>query len=82
MVPRTMHPVEGRIQVSIVDPSVTASDVLSNVLFVDPPEKSFAVLREFAPEAEAIVVSADGAKAGCTTYRWRGTTKLHANCKR
>jgi FAD:protein FMN transferase len=81
MDPRTMHPVEGRIQVSIVDPSATASDALSNVLFVDPPKKSFAVLRQFAPEAEAIVVSEEGDRARCATYRWQGGDKIQSDCK-
>jgi thiamine biosynthesis lipoprotein len=70
MDPRTMHPVEGRIQVSIVDPSATASDALSNVIFVETPDKSFATLAKYAPEARALVVSGSGQAAHCAAYRW------------
>ena len=48
MDPRTLQPVEGRLHVSIIDPSATASDALSNVLFVDTPEESLAFLRRYA----------------------------------
>jgi thiamine biosynthesis lipoprotein len=81
MDPRTMHPVEGRIQVSIVDPSATASDALSNVIFVEPPEQSLRTLAASAPESRALIVSnpvsgdrASGAPshATCTLYRWPG----------
>jgi thiamine biosynthesis lipoprotein len=70
MDPRTLRPVEGRIQVSIVDPSATTSDALSNVLFVDTPEQSAAFLARYAPEGRALIVSGRGGKAGCSTFRW------------
>jgi thiamine biosynthesis lipoprotein len=73
MDPRMMRPVEGRVQVSIVDPSATASDALSNVLFVETPKQSLATLRTFAPRSRAIIVSDGSGKPVCTTFRWIGS---------
>jgi thiamine biosynthesis lipoprotein len=73
MDPHTLLPVEGRVQVSIIDPSATASDALSNVLFVQAPASSFATLAHSAPDARALVVSSGPTR--CATYRWQ--TTLH-----
>jgi thiamine biosynthesis lipoprotein len=81
MNPRTLRPVEGRVQVSIVDPSATASDALSNVIFVQTPEQSVATLKAAAPEARALIVSRDGRRAHCTSFRW-GATISSAHCLR
>ncbi|MBB5338799.1 FAD:protein FMN transferase [Tunturiibacter gelidoferens] len=70
MDPRTMRPVEGRIQVSVVAPSATVSDALSNVVFVETPEQSVATLKAFAPDAHALIVSGDAEAARCTTFQW------------
>lgn len=70
MDPRTMRPVEGRIQVSVIDPSATASDALSNVVFVETPEQSLTTLRAFALEAHALIVSKEGEHARCTAFQW------------
>lgn len=75
MDPRTMRPVEGRIQVSVIDPSATASDALSNVVFVEPPEQSLRTLAASAPESRALIVSSvqasgDQSHAACTVYGW------------
>jgi FAD:protein FMN transferase len=70
MDPRTMRPVEGRIQVSIVDPSATASDALSNVIFVETPGQSVETLKKYAPESRALIVSGDAGHPHCTTFRW------------
>ena len=70
MDPHAMRPVEGRIQVSIVDPSATASDALSNVLFVESPEQSLRTLAAYAPKARALIVSGDAAHASCAVFRW------------
>jgi len=70
MDPRTMRPVEGRIQVSIVNPSATVSDALSNVIFVEPPEQSLRTLAASAPGSRALIVSGDPSHATCTVYRW------------
>ncbi|MES2390446.1 MAG: FAD:protein FMN transferase, partial [Acidobacteriota bacterium] len=45
MNPQTLRPVEDRIQVSIINPSATASDALSNVLFVQSPQQSLHTLQ-------------------------------------
>ena len=70
MDPRTLHPVEGRLQVSIIHPSATASDALSNVIFVDDPERSFRVLGKYAPEARALVLSKTGVRVRCAVFHW------------
>lgn len=70
MDPHTLRPVQGRLQVSIVDPSATASDALSNVLFVENPEQSFEVLRKYAPEAHALVLSKKDGRIRCALFRW------------
>jgi len=71
MDPRTLRPVEGRVHVSIIDPSATTSDALSNVLFVDTPAESEAFLQRYAPEARALIVSGNAAAPRCSTYRWQ-----------
>jgi thiamine biosynthesis lipoprotein len=71
MDPRTLRPVEGTIQVSIVNPSATASDALSNVLFVQPPEQAIATLAAHAPESRALIVSGPAGQAHCSTFRWQ-----------
>jgi FAD:protein FMN transferase len=71
MDPRTLLPVEGRFHVSIIHPSATASDALSNVLFVDTPEESLAFLRRYAPEARALIVSGNEGTARCASFRWQ-----------
>jgi len=73
MDPRTLKPVEGRIQVTIVDPSATASDALSNVLFVNETARGLEILKAHAPEARALIVSGDPAHAHCTAFRWTDT---------
>jgi thiamine biosynthesis lipoprotein len=79
MDPRTMRPVEGRIQVSIVNPSATASDALSNVIFVETPEQSLATLKAYAPDSRALIVSGDATHARCTAFRWN-TPISSAHC--
>jgi len=73
MDPQTMQPVEGRVQVTILDPSATASDALSNVLFVEEPKESAKILAAYAPKSRALVVfgGADkGASRHCMKFRW------------
>jgi thiamine biosynthesis lipoprotein len=76
MDPRTLRPVEGTIQVSIVNPSATASDALSNVIFVQPPEQAVATLAAHAHDSRALIVSREAkginaaGQAHCTTFRW------------
>jgi thiamine biosynthesis lipoprotein len=75
MDPRTLQPVEGRLHVSIIDPSATTSDALSNVLFVDRPVESLAFLERYAPEARALIVSGKAGATGCTVFRWQAPIK-------
>lgn len=73
MDPRTMQPVEGRVQVTILDASATASDALSNVLFVDEPDESARILAQYAPGARSLVVFAakdGGSRRECMKFRW------------
>ena len=68
---KTMRPVEGRVQVSVVHPSATASDALSNVVFVETPEESLRTLATYAADARALIVSAgDAGRATCAVFRW------------
>ncbi len=76
---RTMHPVEGKIQVSVVHPSATASDALSNVLFVLTPGQSLRTLAASAPEARALLVSGKPGRATCASFRW-GVALGDASC--
>ncbi|NYF80782.1 FAD:protein FMN transferase [Granulicella arctica] len=71
MDPRTLRPVEGRLHVSIIDPSATTSDALSNVLFVDTPAESLAFLKRYAPEAHALIVSGKADVPRCTVFQWQ-----------
>jgi thiamine biosynthesis lipoprotein len=79
MDPRTMRPVEGRLQVSVVHPSATASDALSNVVFVQTPEESMKTLAAAAPEARALIVSGDAKYVQCAAFRW-GVPVAQARC--
>jgi thiamine biosynthesis lipoprotein len=80
MDPHTLSPVEGRIQVTILHPSATASDALSNVLFVQSPARSTATLATYAPAAQALIVSTGKAGPICTTFRWP-TAVDSSHCK-
>ncbi|MBS1815792.1 MAG: FAD:protein FMN transferase [Acidobacteria bacterium] len=72
--PRTGQPVRGRVHVSVIHPSATASDALSNVLFVQSPDEAMSTLRRFVPDARALVLyERNGLK--CATFRWSGTIK-------
>jgi len=75
MDPRTLQPVEGRIHVSIIDPSATTSDALSNVLFVDTPAESLAFLERYAPEARALMISGKAGIPRCMVIRWQAPIK-------
>jgi thiamine biosynthesis lipoprotein len=78
MDPHTMRPVEGRLQVSIIHPSATASDALSNVLFVDAPGESIRILGRYAPRARALIVWGDTIHPHCTSFRWNSSSaSLH-----
>ena len=70
MNPRTLRPVEGVQQVTIIDPSGTSSDALSNALFVLPPEQSARLLASL-PQDRALIVTGTEDHRVCTAIRWR-----------
>jgi FAD:protein FMN transferase len=59
--PRTLTPVEGVLQSTVITPSATNSDALSTVVFVLPPEQSRALLRELRATQAILFLSAPGA---------------------
>ncbi|WP_419807138.1 FAD:protein FMN transferase [Terriglobus sp.] len=70
MDPRTMQPVEGVQQVTIQDPSGTASDALSNALFVLTPAQSVRLLARL-PQDRALIVTGPEDHRVCTAIRWQ-----------
>ena len=72
MDPRTLRPVEGKLQVTILDPSGTASDALSNVLFVQTRRQSRYLLQTL-PLDRALIVTGDAEHRTCTAIRWPST---------
>lgn len=70
MNPHTLRPVENVQQVTIVDPSGTASDALSNALFVLPVSRSTHLLRTLPRDSALIVTGVDDHRV-CTAIRWR-----------
>jgi len=86
MDPRTMQPVEGRVQVTILSPSATASDALSNVLFVEKPRESARILAAYAADSRALVVFGGADKRSprhCMTFRWGWpVSSLHCDVSR
>jgi thiamine biosynthesis lipoprotein len=59
--PRTLMPVEGVLQSTVIAPSATDSDALSTVVFVLPPEQSREVLRGLQGTEAILFLSAPGA---------------------
>lgn len=80
MDPRTLRPVEGVLQVTVVDPSGTASDALSNVLFVNSPAEDRRLL-ETLPRDRALVVTGTREAPVCHVVRW-GVPVAEGFCKR
>jgi thiamine biosynthesis lipoprotein len=69
MDPRTLRPVEGRLQATVIAPSATDSDALSNAMFV-LDAKGRRRLMHALPRADAAVVVLTGGKQ--EQFRWRG----------
>lgn len=69
MDPHTLRPVEGMLQVTVISPSATDSDALSNVLFVLSPKDSASLLQNL-PQDSALIVSGKTNAAQCETLRW------------
>ncbi len=69
MNPRTLRPVEGVLQVTVVDPSGTASDALSNVLFVNDAAQNVQLLSTL-PHDSALVLTGTRDALVCHPMRW------------
>jgi thiamine biosynthesis lipoprotein len=67
MDPRTLRPVEGRLQATVIAPSATDSDALSNVMFVLDAAARRRLMQELPDADAALVVLAGGAEE---KYRW------------
>ena len=65
--PRTLMPVEGVLQSTVIAPSATDSDALSTVVFVLPPEQSRDVLRRMQATQAILFRSTPGAPT-CTVF--------------
>jgi FAD:protein FMN transferase len=76
--PRTMQPVEGMLQTTVIDPSATDSDALSTVVFVLGPDASRKLLASLAstqtPNTQALIFNQPSPTSGtsCTAINWTG----------
>jgi thiamine biosynthesis lipoprotein len=70
MDPRTLRPVEGRLQATVIAPSATDSDALSNVMFVQDAAGRRRVMDSLPMADRALVVLGDGSQE-----RWRWPRK-------
>ena len=77
MDPRLLRPVEQRLQATVIAPSATDSDALSNVVFVDNDGERAAFMRTAGPGVRALVINgvpgtdaAQNQEQGCRTYNW------------
>ncbi len=88
MDPRLLRPVEGRLQATVITPSATDGDALSNVLFVEDALARAAVMQQLPPADHALVVSGtpaedaqrngsrgDNKEDGCDCYRWPASVR-------
>ena len=95
MDPRLALPVEGRLQATVITPSATDGDALSNVMFVDDAAARASVMRQLGARSSALVFSgipaedrdsvgsqsrAAGYTPECDSYGWPGT--IPAGCVR
>jgi thiamine biosynthesis lipoprotein len=69
MDPRTLRPVEGVLQVTVISPSATDSDALSNALFVSGPEER-ALLLDQRQQDYALVIRGNQLEAQYEATRW------------
>jgi FAD:protein FMN transferase len=67
MDPRTLHPVEGRLQATVIAPSATDSDALSNAMFVLDGNGCRRLMDSLPTADAALVVLVDGS---VERYRW------------
>ena len=69
MDPRTLRPVEGRVQATVIAPSATDSDALSNAMFVLNAHGRKRLMRSLPRADAALVVLAGGVTE---KFRWIG----------
>ncbi len=69
--PRTMRPVEGMLQTTVIDPSATDSDALSTVVFVLDPDASRKRLSPRGPTTQALIFS-QRSSGPCIAINWTG----------
>jgi thiamine biosynthesis lipoprotein len=81
--PRSMRPVEGMLQTTVINPSATDSDALSTVVFVLEPSASRRLLASM-PETQALIFNQSSqsnqssqpgkspSHASCTAINWTG----------
>jgi thiamine biosynthesis lipoprotein len=69
MDPRTLRPVEGRLQATVIAPSATDSEGLSNAVFVLDGDGRRRLMDSLPAADAALVVLVDGA---VEKYRWAG----------
>ena len=72
--PRTMRPVEGMLQTTVIDPSATDSDALSTVVFVLGPDASRKLLASM-PGTQALIFNqppSPPSAPSCTAINWTG----------
>jgi thiamine biosynthesis lipoprotein len=72
--PRSMRPVEGMLQTTVIDPSATDSDALSTVVFVLGPDASRKLLASL-PRTQALLFNQPASSpsaASCTAINWTG----------
>ncbi len=67
--PRTMRPVEGMLQTSVIDPDATDSDALSTVAFVLKPDASRALFLRH-PGSRALIFTAVAGGSQCFAINW------------
>jgi len=68
--PRTLVPVEGMLQTTIISPLAIDSDALSTGLFVTTPEQSRTILDQHYPGIAALILSGDKASFTATSIHW------------
>ncbi|HEX6496324.1 MAG TPA: FAD:protein FMN transferase [Acidobacteriaceae bacterium] len=79
MDPRTLRPVEGRLQATVIAPSATDSDALSNVMFVLDAAGRKRVMRNLTKADSALVVFAGGKRE---RFRWGSAIQATAPAAR
>jgi len=74
--PRTMRPVEGVLQTSVISPSATDSDALSTVVFILSAKESRRVLRPVSGSS-ALIFAQPSSEPTCVAIQWAGNPCQH-----